>query len=78
VADIAGKTALMAAAAAGQLEAMKVLMLAKASPGVPDAFGDTALFYCLRASHWVNRKAMIRLLCLNGANINHVNNSGVS
>lgn len=68
----------MASAAAGRLEAMKILMLAQAKLDVTDSAGETALFYCFRTPSLVARKAMMRLLCLNGANVNHINNSGVS
>ena len=67
----------MEAASSGNLEAMKVLMMAQANVDVADSIGETALFYCLRASSIAERKTMMRLLCLNGANVNQVNSSGV-
>ena len=70
-------TSLMRAAALGHLEAAKLLLTAGARVDEVDSRGETVLFHALRTPLTPDRKLLLRLLTLCGANVNNQNDNGV-
>lgn len=68
VADIAGTTALIAAAKNGDIESIRVLLSHKANIEQKDAGGDTALIYATTKGHL----PVVKLLVDSGANVNAI------
>lgn len=76
--DATGRTPLMIAARAGNLEIARLLLAAGASPDKANAIGTTPLMYAKTHSFAKGDTAVLELLLQHGADVNAVDGHGLT